>query len=268
MACGLVAALCMMAGDAVAQPGAPTRNEARTAEARAAALRGECAAVLAIATAIAASDPAYYADVFVRDPVIDACSKGVGGRALPEPEPRTQPGTPPQATAAGPIEPLPDPRPSSEMSDATRGFIGALAGIGAGGFLGLASFAVVGLAAEETYECNDACDEVLFPAVIAGQVGMGVGLAIGIDGLGDHRSGRGSFGASMGGAFLGSAVSWLFVLSPATVDNGAWGVAFFTLPVAGAIIGYWSTHEHDAALIVPVPAPVGGAPGIVLGGHF
>lgn len=259
---GPVAASCVMAGNAVAQPGAPTRNEERAGEARAAALRGDCEAVLAIATELAASDPAYYADVFVRDPVIDACGEGVGGRALPEPQ------APPPAPPPERIEPLPDALPRPTMSDGTRGVFGALAGIGAGGVLGLASLMLVGTIAEKTQDCDDFCDEVILPALIGGQVGMGVGLALGNTLVGNHREGRGSFGASVGGALAGSAVSWIFALSQSTVDNGAWGVAFFTLPVAGSIIGYWSTHEHDASPIVPMPAPIGGAPGIVLGGRF
>jgi hypothetical protein len=251
-----------LAGGAVraeAQPGAPRDGRAMDAyrvEARDAALRGDCKMVGTIAQLVADVDAAFYRDVFLRDTVVVSCNGGVGGVVLP---PSAVPALAAPASAVAPSE-----RATSSMSDTGRGIGGMFAGLGAGallGFLGAFGGALIGDVASDG-SCASFCDEIVIPAVIGFQVGANIGLAAGITLVGNHQGGKGSFGTSLGVGLLGSGVSWLFVLNDATIDNGMWGVAFFVLPVAGTMTGYWMTHEHVDVTVVPT------GNGLAIAGRF
>ncbi|HUQ02701.1 MAG TPA: hypothetical protein VM261_09415 [Kofleriaceae bacterium] len=248
--CTLVASAALggAAHRAQAQPGAPGDGRAMDTyrlEAREAALRGDCKRVGTIAQLVAEVDAAYYRDVFLRDTVVASCNGGVGGVQLP-------PSAVPPSTdgARAIIEPE---RPASGSPDTGRGIGGMFAGLGAGallGFLGAFGGALIGDAAHDG-GCESFCDEVVIPAIIGFQVGANVGLAAGITLVGNHKGGKGSFGTSLALGLVGSGVSWLFAMNESTIDSGAWGVAFFVLPVAGTMTGYWMTHEHVDLTIVP-----------------
>ncbi len=258
-----------IASEVHAQPGPEPSAEraAQLRDAREAALRGDCAAVEAIATRLAVDDPTYYAGVFFPEPIIAACNGGVGGRALPPPA--AVPAPTPTLTLTTYPEP---PPPGPGRADRGRGILGALAGIGAGGVLGFVTAVITLEVAHSHYDCHDICDEELIPVAIGFQVGMSVGLAFGITAVGNHKGGHGRFSASLLGGLAGSALSWPFAASSASVDSGLWGFAYFAFPVAGAITGYWLTHEHDDAETAPVitPATLGPthAPGLMLSGTF
>jgi hypothetical protein len=231
----------LAAGVAAAQPSDAPTMEASRLEAHDAALLGKCKDVSAIAEQVNATDPAYYANVFLRDAVIASCNEGVGGAPLPPPT------VPPQSVTAAPApgaEPMPVTLKGWHLSDTGRGVLGMFAGIGIGAIFGMGA-AMVGIEASD--------DEVT--AVIVGQIGASAGLALGITLVGNHKGGHGSFATSFGLALAGSAASWIFALRGAhtDVDAALFGLSFVALPITGAMTGYWTTHEHTGKTITVVP---------------
>jgi hypothetical protein len=124
-----------------------------------------------------------------------------------------------------------------------------LAGIGAGAVLGTAG-AFLGLGA------GGSNDEMM--TIIFGEVGFSAGLALGITLVGNHKGGRGSYAASFGLGLMGGAASWLFAMGPPS-DNLQLVFAFaaVSFPVAGAMTGYWTTHQHTEKDIKIVPTTNG-----------
>jgi hypothetical protein len=234
-------------GVAAAQPSETPTMESYRLEAREAALHGQCKTVASIAEQVRKADAAYYANVFLHDPVIVSCDVGVGGAQLPPPSAVPEAAAPETGAAAV----VPITAKGWHLSDTGRGMLGLGAGMGLGAVFG-ALGATLGVAvAHRKYHCGEICDEELLPAALVGQVGMSAGLALGATLVGNHQGGKGSFATSLGLGLAGSAASWLFALDSRFIDSGAWGVSFFLFPVVGTTAGYWVTHVHTSVTVVP-----------------
>ncbi len=117
---------------------------------------------------------------------------------------------------------------------------GSIAGVLFGGALGLVTGTIV--VAVVGPDCQELCDEDVEAFIMGGQ--LGYGLSAGVTLVGNHPGGSGSYGSSLLGAAIGGGVAVAMVRSDALVDSGVFGVSYFVLPLAGALLGYWSSHQH------------------------
>ncbi len=206
-----------------------------------------------------------------RDPAAEA--DAAARRSL-----RQRPAKPaPPTLAFGPPSSIPahEPQPPSPRANVTknvghggRAFGGALGGslVGAG----LGTLCVMAVAA-----VTDSDDIGL--ALVTGSTCYGFGVSAVIMEAGKHPGGRGSFGATLGGAAVGTVAGYGLIFGVLDDNEESKGtiaailVSYLGLPIAGSLVGYWASHRHDTDDTLTVgPAVVGPAqaPGLAVSGRF
>lgn len=209
--------------------------------ARDAAAHGHCDVVAQVAAQVAQTDHTYYTTTFLGDPTLGYCL-GVPG-ARPPPPKVEQPVTTTTRTLEG-TPPLDAERVAGEvLLGGTAATVGGIVGVIAGFGIALG--------------CKgNGCDEVVLGG---GLVGITAGASFGVCAVGSHDHERGSCGASVAAAAVGTLAG--VGIATHLDSNGLRLVTVVAAPVVSATLLYNITRRYD---VVPVPT----SHGLALAGTF